>query len=126
MRRRALAGWLIAVALLMDLLVPAGFMPVASGASIRIELCSGHGPEKTSMKMPGMDPHSSQHHHSGKDPMPCGFSGSAAPSLTIVDPILPVMAIILIVAALFRISTGAAPGTPAFLRPPLRGPPVTS
>jgi len=126
MRHRALAAWPIAFALFLAVLVPAGFMPVASGNTIRIELCSGFGPEKMAVPMPGMHHRAGKHGHSGKDPMPCGFSGTSAPSMTIMEPVLLVAAIFFVAATLFRMSIGNVIGSPKFLRPPLRGPPVLS
>lgn len=123
LRHRALAAWLIAAALLMKVLVPAGYMPVVSAGSITIELCSGFGPEKMMMAMPGMDDHHGQQDHSGKGDMPCGFSGHAPPSLSTADPILLALAIVFVIATVFRIATTSAARAPAFLRPQLRGPP---
>lgn len=123
LRHRAFAAWLVAAALLMKVLVPAGFMPVVSAGSITIELCSGYGPQKLTVAMPGM--HHQQHKpdHQGKE-MPCGFSGLSAPSLAATDPLLLGVAIAFIIATIFLIATPNAVRTPAFLRPPLRGPPT--
>jgi hypothetical protein len=122
MRHRAWAAWLVAGALFMSIVMPAGFMPVASGGSVILEPCSGHGPE--TMAMPGMAHHPDRQDRSGKDRMPCGFSGNAAPSLTLADAILPLAATLFVAAPMFRTWIGAAIVRPAFLRPPLRGPPA--
>lgn len=124
LRHRALAAWLIAAALLMKALVPGGFMPVVSAGSITIELCSGFGPEKMTMAMPGMADHGGKHDQSGKGEMPCGFGGHAPPAFSTVDPILLALAIIFVTATVFRIALASAARTPAFLRPQSRGPPT--
>lgn len=119
-----LAAWLVAAALLLKALVPTGFMPVVSAGSITIEICSGFGPEKMAMAMPGMADHGGKHDQSGKGDMPCGFGGHAPPAFLTVDPTLLALAIVFVIATVFRIALARAARTPAFLRPPLRGPPA--
>jgi len=121
---RAYAAWLIAAALFMKVVVPAGYMPVVSSGSIVLELCSGVGPEKMAMAMPGMAAHHGKTDHSSKDDMPCGFSGHAPASMAATDPILLVLAIAFIVATLFRMPVSWPVRRASFLRPPLRGPPT--
>ena len=107
----------------MKALVPAGYMPVRSGGSIVIELCSGFGPEKMTMAMPGMG----DHHGKGDRPRgdaPCGFAGHAPPSMAAADPILLVLAIAFILATLFRMPVSWPVRRVSYLRPPLRGPPT--
>ncbi len=70
---RAYAAWLIAAASFMKVVVPAGYMPVVSSGSIVFELCSGVGPEKMAIAMPGMVTHHGKADHSSKDDMPFGF-----------------------------------------------------
>jgi hypothetical protein len=125
MRHRLSALGLIAIALLMKLVVPAGFMPVVSGGSITIALCSGNGPEKIVMALPGAaDQHGDK--GSGKTDMPCGFAGHAPSALSLADPILLALAILFILATAFRLPAVMAPARRAFLRPHLRGPPAIS
>jgi Protein of unknown function (DUF2946) len=116
--------WLIAVALLMKFVVPAGYMPVVSDGSIMIELCSGVGPEKMTMVMPATDHQHGRTGHDGKDDMPCGFAGHAPASMAAVDPILLVIAITIIIATRFRLPVSWPIRRTSFLRPPLRGPPA--
>ena len=124
LRHHTLAAWLLVAALLMKILVPGGFMPVVSGGSITIELCSGFGPEKMTMAMPGMAGHGGKHDQSGKGDMPCGFGGHASPAFSMVDPTLLTVAIIYVITTVFRIAVVRVAKAPAFLRPQLRGPPV--
>lgn len=125
-RRRAWAVWLIAAAFLMKVLVPAGYMPVMSRGAIFIELCSGFGPEKMAMAMPGMGDHHGKSDHSQRDEMPCGSAGHAPASMAALDPpVLLVIAIALVAAPLFRIPVLRSARRIGYLRPHLRGPPAT-
>ncbi|MEG3089124.1 DUF2946 family protein [Sphingomonas sp. PB4P5] len=120
---RLLAMWLIAAALLMKVIVPAGFMPIVSANGITIELCSGFAPTKMVMAMPGMTHHQDKPAQ-GKD-LPCAFSGLSTPSMAATDPLLLAIALAFILATVFRVMASARVSLPAFLRPPLRGPPVS-
>lgn len=122
MRRHRLAAWLVAAALAMKLLVPAGFMPVIGAHSITIQLCSGTGPAM--MAMPGMAHHGSgKADHTAKE-MPCGFGGLAAPSIGGADAILLAAAFVFIMAAVRRPHSDARQPSPRHLRPPAQAPPV--
>ena len=124
-RHRLLAAWLVGMVLLMKMLVPAGYMASASPGSITIELCSGYGPQKMVVAMPGMAHGPDQQSDHGKAEMPCAFSALSAASLTGADPLVLAVAIAFILVTVFRIAAGPAlPGAPANLWPPLRGPPV--
>lgn len=105
--------------------MPAGYMPMFSGNVIMIELCSGYGPVKMTMAMPGMADHHDKNSEHGKSEMPCGFSGLSTPSLAGADPLLLVLAIAYIVATVFRSAPLTRVTLPTYLRPPLRGPPTT-
>ena len=125
-RRRIWAMWLIAAALFMKVVVPAGYMPVVSGGAIAIELCSGFGPERMAMAMPGMGDHHGKMDHSAKGDMPCGFAGHAPASIAGADPILLVIAIAFIIATSFRMPVSRPIRRIGYLRPYLRGPPAIS
>jgi hypothetical protein len=125
------AAWLLAATLLMKLMVPAGFMPVAHHGSMTLLPCSGFGPQTmaTSMSMGaghgGHGEHGQQNpdHHS-EQKTPCDFSVLAGPALSADEPVAlaePVQFVAL-----------QAPLPPArisreeraHLRPPSRGPPT--
>nr|WP_244647013.1 DUF2946 family protein [Sphingomonas sp. CFBP 8760] len=109
----------------MKVFVPAGYMASVSAGSITIELCSGYGPQKMVVAMPGMMHHPGQKGEDGKAEMPCAFSGLSAPSLAGADPLLLAVAIAFVILTVFRIAARpASPGAPFYLRPPLRGPPT--
>ena len=131
----ALAAMILAAAMLLRVIVPAGFMPEMSSGRIAIVICSGYGTSSTMMMaMPGMDAgqstadqhqgdHRSNDHHGGAE-MPCGFSALSLPGLSGADPILLVLAI----AAIMALAIGASPRLAiapiARSRPPLRAPPI--
>ncbi|UIJ44233.1 hypothetical protein LZK98_14280 [Sphingomonas cannabina] len=124
LRHRRLALWLVGAALLMKLLVPAGFMPGLSNGSIVVQLCNGQGGAQTIlMDIPGKP----GDHDSGdpkKAEMPCAFSGLSAPALGPTDPILLAIAVAWIIATAFRIPVPPVLRRGIHLRPPSQGPPV--
>ncbi len=124
LQRRWPSVWLIGLALLMRIAVPAGYMPTFSGGSVAIELCSDYGP--AGMTMHGMAGHHDQKGGHGKGETPCGFSGLSTPSLAGADPILLALAIAFIVATVFRAAPRRRIALPTYLRPPLRGPPTAA
>lgn len=122
------ATWLLAATLLMKLLVPAGFMPVAEAGTIRIELCSGYGPMTASMPMsaamPMQMPMGEHHSDHDKPQPPCEFSMLGAAGLTgddalpIAEPLLfPPLPPSAFEAAILSLRQ-------PHLRPPTRGPPI--
>ena len=129
LRHRALAGWIVAAALLMKLLVPAGYMPGMSGNSMIIQICSGYGPmtmapKTMTMPIPGKE--QGQDHQQSKAAMPCAFSGLSAPTLAAADPVLLGLAILFVMVMGARFIVPLPAASPAHLRPPLRGPPLPS
>lgn len=129
--QRHLAVLICVAALLLKLLVPTGYMIDSDHGRITITICSGTGPATMTMEMPGMHGdtagHVADHGKSkdhGKAEMPCAFSGLSAASLGAIDPI-QLAALIAFVLTLGLIATIlSAPSRPAYLRPPLRGPPA--
>lgn len=119
---RRLAAAIVALALFLKVLVPAGYMLANDHGPVTIAICTGYGPMKMAMAMPGMEHRRDTSGHQGKE-MPCSFSALTAPSLAAADPVLLAIAIAFIIAAIFRMAIPGVSRTPAFLRPPLRGPP---
>jgi hypothetical protein len=122
---RRLASWLVAMALLMKLLVPVGFMPILSDGVMTVQLCSGVGDPTVQIAVPGLAGHHDDGARQKKADQPCVFSGLAAPTLSAADPILLAIAIAFIIAVGFRAAAPPNPLGRAYLRPPLRGPPAT-
>lgn len=119
LKHRRWAAALIALALFAKLLVPAGFMLNNTAGSITVELCSGFGVKTIEMAIPG-------HPKPVKADSPCTFAGLGAPMLGGVDPILLALAIAFIMAIGFLAVPAMRPRATVWLRPPLRGPPVTA
>lgn len=123
-RHRRLAVWLVAAALAMKMLVPAGFMPGLSGGTMVIQLCTGQGAQTLVMEIPGK----AGNHDQGDPSMdaPCAFSGLSAPTLAGADPMLLAIAIAFIIATTFRVAPALIPARGLYLRPPSQGPPATA
>jgi len=129
-----LAAWLLTLALLLKMIVPSGYMLDSSGGSIGLVLCSGMAPAPAApshaMAMPGMPHHATRDtgHGSKKDgqtaEQPCAFAGLNAVSLAATDPILLALAIAFVIATVFRQVSQKPAHARAYLRPPLRGPPL--
>ncbi|MET3723539.1 DUF2946 family protein [Sphingomonas trueperi] len=127
LEHRLLCGWLIAAALLMKAVLPAGFMPMQSGDTIVLGFCSGYGPTPMAMSMPmamPMKEHpSAPDEHQPKAEMPCAFAGLAMAGLPAVDPMLLALAIAFVLERATRTATILPRIVRVYLRPPLRGPP---
>ena len=115
--------------LLFKLLVPTGHMIDSDHGRLVVSICSGTGPVAMPMDMPGMHGDMPDHRnpadHEGKAPMPCAFSSLSAAALGAIDHIQLAALIVFIMAAGIAASILPAPSGPAYLRPPLRGPPAT-
>jgi hypothetical protein len=120
---RHIAAAIIALALLMRVLLPTGFMPEVSGGQITIALCTGHGPAAMAMAVPGTGDHKPG--QPAKPDMPCPFSSASAQSLAGADPMLLAIAIAFVIALALRPIVLARIADAPHLRPPLRGPPLT-
>jgi len=120
-----LAIAILALALLMKLIMPAGFMPTVSNGQIVVSMCSGTGPMEVVMTIPGLG-HQPDNGgaHGGKAEQPCAFAGLSAPSLAAADPILLATAILFLLALGIRAPLLPASAAPPYLRPPARGPPA--
>jgi len=111
-------------ALLMKLLVPAGYMVEADHGRLAITTCPGSAPVASAM--PAM--HHAKRDHAprehGKAEMPCVFAGLSAAALGTADPVQLAALIAFVLALGLAATILPAPSRPAHLRPPLRGPPA--
>lgn len=121
-----LAALILAAALALRVLVPAGFMPDFGSAGPAIMMCSGTGPVaapaafQQEMAARGVVHHSGQDSEAAKG---CAFADLALPLLGGADPVLLVAALLfLVAAALFHRAALPHAASPR-LRPPLRAPP---
>src|SRR3546814_5427229 len=87
LRHRWLAVWLAGAALMMKVLVPAGFMPTVSSGAILVQLCSGQGLQTAMLEIPGQSGDHDPADHKQAE-MPCAFSGLSSPALAAADPVL--------------------------------------
>lgn len=123
--RNLFPAWcLLAAALAMKLLVPAGFMPMMDHGSVTVQICSGGQPVQLTMKVAPGTMHHGDHPAPAKTEMPCAFAGLAMPLLGGADPLLLAVLIAFVMALATRIAVLLPPRRAGYLRPPLRGPPT--
>ena len=125
--QRHLATLICAAALLLKLLVPTGYMIGSDHGAMAIIICTGMAPATVMMDMPGMHGDSADHGKSkdhGKAEQPCAFTGLSTAMTEAVDPIQLTELIAFIMAIGMVGVLLPTPSGPAFLRPPLRGPPA--
>lgn len=120
---RLAAATLIALALAMRLVMPAGFMPVASAGKLMVLVCTEFGPQRISIDVPGAP---TKPDDATKADQPCAFAGLGLALLPGADPVQVAAALAFILALGF-----AAIALPRLLPvrhawPPLRGPPLTA
>jgi hypothetical protein len=84
-RSRLLLAWVLP-ALVLRALVPFGFMPVASGGTVSMQLCPGHA-----LSASGHDDGTHGAPHSGSGQGLCAFAASAAPPVAPSVFVLPVL-----------------------------------
>lgn len=110
------------LALLLKVVVPAGFMTVATGKTLTVELCTGTGPASVTLHIPA-EP-GKKDGKSGSAEQPCAFSALGAQALAATDPVL--LAAALLFAFIFALIAPdqRLPRRTSHLRPPLRGPPA--
>lgn len=124
-RHRSLAALAVCAALALRVLVPAGYMiGSAPGQTITVQLCDGMTKATVEIALPGKTDNDGSSGHQAKE-MPCAFAGLSAPGLTGADPALLADAVAAIVAGgVFTPAPLNLAGASAYLRPPLRGPPI--
>ena len=114
------------LALLLKVLVPTGYMIGTDHGRITVGVCSAMGPRTMTIEVPGLHGNlPEQGSDQGKAEMPCAFSSLSAAVLGAIDPI-QLGALLAFVMAMGFVTVAALPRPePPFLRPPLRGPPLT-
>lgn len=124
--QRRLAVLICAATLLLKLLIPTGYMIDTARGRIAITLCPGVAPAAAAMNMPGMHGEMPDHGKSkdhGQTEMPCAFSGLSAAMTGAIDSIQLAALIAFVIAIALTWAIPPATADPAYLRPPLRGPP---
>ena len=134
-----LALWLALAALTVRLLVPAGFMVGQVDGRAMLQICSGFGPvsvapvtDHGAMPMTGHAAATAKHHGGGHDDagghaavdMPCAYAALAHGAVAAADIVLLAFAIAFVMALGFAARAVRPLRSRAYLRPPLRGPPL--
>lgn len=129
LRHRALAAWLVALALVMKAVVPQGMMIGNEAHTLTIRICDGfadhRAPDLRAIVVKA-DP-AGAGDKSGKaapDHQACPFSALTQAGLAGADPIQLALALAFIVIGALRAPPIPARRVPARLRPPLRAPPL--
>jgi hypothetical protein len=130
LRHRAFAAVLIALALAMKALVPAGTMIAPHAHLLTVQICDGYGPADRAVAHAVVIPVAKQGayrddggkvaHHAPA----CPYSALGLAGLGGADPVLLALALVFILAVARTWPAGRAPRAQAFLRPPLRAPPA--
>ncbi|MBW6526396.1 hypothetical protein KZ813_06045 [Sphingomonas sp. RHCKR7] len=119
---------LCAAALLLKLLVPAGYMLASEHGRVAIVICPGMSSAPAAAEMPAMHGgragHGDRADH-GKAEMPCAFAGLSSLALAAADPIQLAALIAFVVAGGRAADVVTSPLEAHHLRPPLRGPPAS-
>lgn len=119
--------------LLLKLVVPTGYMIANDHGRIAVTVCSGVAPVPVATDMPAMhgamtDHGKAQDHgksgNHGRAEMPCAFAGLSAALLEPIGTFQLAAPIAFGVVLGLAAAMPPAPPRPAFLRPPLRAPPV--
>lgn len=131
--QRQVATLICAAALLLKLVVPAGYMVDATHDRIMVTICSGTASDDVAMAMPmmhgdmpdqGSADHRGESKEHGKAEMPCAFSGLSAAASGAIDAVQLVGTIGSVMTGGFVAVRLPLPKRHARLRPPPRGPPI--
>jgi hypothetical protein len=123
---RRLAVLICAAALLLKLLVPAGWMVDGDGGRVRITVCSGvmATPMPETSRVHAAMPEHGRPGDRGRAEMPCAFAGLSAAVAALFDPVrLDGLSAFVAPAASVAKTRPTRPSAPR-LRPPLRAPPA--
>src|SRR5688572_25557289 len=124
MRHRALASLLVALALCLKAIVPAGYMVETGAHMLTVTICdaaTGHTVTKQ-IAVPMKD--GSGKDAAGQGKGDCAYSSLSSASISGADPVLLLLAVAFILTLGFAPVHAPAPRPVSCLRPPLRGPPA--
>jgi len=124
LHHRRMAALLIALALAMKALVPAGFMLGGDTHVLTVQICADALGQQITQKIVLPSSHSGE--EKARSDSPCHFTALGHAMLGGADPVLLALALVFILALGFAPVLAPAPRRIAFLRPPLRGPPPLS
>ena len=120
---------LVAIALAVKALVPAGYMiSPAGGRFLTVTICADASgtPKQMRIAIPDKNQTGGDHSEAADKSQPCAFSGLGHAALGGADPILLAAALAFILLIGFAPLRAPPARNLAFLRPPLRGPPPLS
>lgn len=120
---------LLAIALAVKALVPAGYMISPAGDRfLTVTICADASdtPKQMRLAIPGKNETGDDHSETAAKSEPCAFSGLGHTALGGADPILLAAALAFILFVGFAPLREPPARDLAFLRPPLRGPPSLS
>lgn len=120
---------LLALALAVKALVPAGYMISATGDRfLTVTICADASgtPKQMQIAIPSKNDAGSDHSKAAEKGQPCAFSGLGHGALGGADPILLAAALAFILLVGFVPLRLPPARDLSFLRPPLRGPPSVS
>ena len=128
LHHRAVAAALVALALCMKALVPAGYMVAPQARTFTLLVCADSLGQRTAtqVSIPARDGTHQNTDATAKTHEVCPFAGHAFPALGGAAPILLALAIAFVLALGFAPVTLAVIRRVAHLQPPLRGPPAHS
>ncbi len=122
---RRLATLLVALALCMKALVPAGYMIGATSKLLTIQICAdASGVDHTRQIAIPMDKDAGEKSDHGKEKATCAWSGMAKASNVGADPALLALALAFILKLGLLWQTPPPRTASRHIRPPLRGPPL--
>jgi hypothetical protein len=128
-RHARLALGLVALALAMKALVPAGFMLSAAGDRfLTVTICADASgvAKQVRIAIPAKGEAGSDHSEAADKSQPCAFAGLGHAALGGADPVLLAAALAFILLIGFAPLRAPPTRDIPFLRPPLRGPPSLS
>jgi hypothetical protein len=122
---RRFAALLVALALCLKVLVPAGYMVGGQSQTLTISICADaqggqHLTKQIAIPVKGEDGKGDEHAKSA----PCPYAALGMASLPGADTALLALALVFIIALGFAPAPSVPLRRTAFLRPPLRGPPA--
>lgn len=117
---RIAAAALIALALALKLVVPAGFITVPGAGQMMVLVCTEFGPQRVAIDVPGAP---GKPGDKAKADQPCAFAGLSQAMMAGADPMQLAAALAFVLA--IGLTAIAVPAVPPVRHawPPLRGPP---
>jgi len=118
-------AWLVACVLAMRVLIPGGYMPVATDGGIVLGLCPGVAMTAPSSHAAGMHHDRGEEHRKAPEgaSMPCAFAGAGLAAPDWPAPSLDTVALAFAPPVAARVVLPRPVTSPTRWRPPLRAPP---